>query len=155
MWHDAQIWVQMVTLTWMIDCVQGRLVSVTINKQFAVVIFDWFYIIWCAILKKLKFSSKISEQKWELIILSKEWANLAVQSQQDDHNKKENWPELRHRHHGNSSWVSNERQARTYSERDKIERKSYGCFLFPQYFSLNQCPIVAEDSCHTHLTLLH
>lgn len=40
-----------------IDSVQGRLVLVAIKTPFAVVIADWVYIIWCAILKKLKFSS--------------------------------------------------------------------------------------------------
>lgn len=76
------------------------------------------------------------EDSSRILMVSKEWANLTVEPQQDDHHEKENRPELRHRHHGHGSRVSNERQARTCSDGkiSKIEEKqSRNCFLCMQY----------------------
>lgn len=67
-----------------------------------------------------------------------ESANLTVESQQDDHNEKEYRPELRKRHHGNCSRVSNECQARTCSESARVKRKQLtsSYFLLQRHFTI-------------------
>lgn len=48
---------------------------------------------------------------------------LTVQSKQNDHREEAHWPQLRHGHHGHSTWIDDERQPRPYVHKYTAQKK--------------------------------